>query len=68
MSIVIIYKRLSSTGEHKCGFNVFTCFSELLDYKPVVSEEFKLVEKDPEVTVQSCNCEHKELVKNHDEL
>ena len=45
-----------------------TYISELLDYKPVVSEEFKLVEKDPEVTVHNCNCELEELVKNHDEL
>ncbi|CBY33708.1 unnamed protein product [Oikopleura dioica] len=44
----------------------FEQYSELMDYEPIVSDEFQLVNKDPEVTVHNCNCE---LEKNlRDEL
>ncbi|CAG5078424.1 Oidioi.mRNA.OKI2018_I69.PAR.g8981.t1.cds [Oikopleura dioica] len=43
----------------------FEQYSELMDFDPTVTEDFELIDKDPEITVSTCNCE---MHESHDEL
>ena len=36
-----------------------------MDFDPTVTEDFELIDKDPEITVTTCNCD---LNNGHDEL